>query len=123
MLIDTFDGAKPRFLNRGKKRRSVSTLSIPRASDRGVEWVDYINKAMSKAVYEKLEDGTYSGKIPQTPGVIAFGETLYQCQEELKSALEGWLIVKIRHGDKLPVIEGINLNKKIPVLKEAVVHG
>ena len=25
--FDTFDGAKPRFLNRGKKRRSVSTLS------------------------------------------------------------------------------------------------
>jgi hypothetical protein len=38
--LDTFDGAKPRFLNLGKKRRSVSTLSIPRASDRGVEWVD-----------------------------------------------------------------------------------
>jgi hypothetical protein len=38
--VDTFDGAKPRFLNRGKKRRSVSTLSIPRASARGVEWVD-----------------------------------------------------------------------------------
>jgi predicted RNase H-like HicB family nuclease len=85
--------------------------------------IEYINKAMSKAIYEKLEDGTYSGKIPQTPGLIAFGETLYQCQEELKSALEGGLIVKIRHGDKLPVIEGINLNKKIPVLKEAVVHG
>jgi hypothetical protein len=32
--VDTFDGAKPRLLNRGKKRRSVSTLSIPRASDR-----------------------------------------------------------------------------------------
>jgi len=39
--IDTFDGAKPRFLDQGKKRRSVSTLSIPRASDRGVEWVDF----------------------------------------------------------------------------------
>ena len=39
-MFDSFDGAKPRFLNRGKKRRSVSTLSIPRASDRGVEWVD-----------------------------------------------------------------------------------
>ena len=35
--FDTFDGAKPRFLNRGLARRSVSTLSIPRASDRGVE--------------------------------------------------------------------------------------
>jgi hypothetical protein len=44
ILIDTFDGAKPRFLNWGKKRRSVSTLSIPRASDRGVEWVDFISR-------------------------------------------------------------------------------
>jgi predicted RNase H-like HicB family nuclease len=85
--------------------------------------IEYITKAMSKAVYEKFEDGTYSGKIPQTPGVIAFGETLYQCQEELKSVLEGWLIVKIRHGDRLPVIGGINLNKKIPVIKEMAVHG
>ncbi len=40
--FDTFDGAKPRFLNRGKKRRSVSTLSIPRASGRGVEWVEFV---------------------------------------------------------------------------------
>jgi len=39
--VDTFDDAKPRFLNRGKKRRSVSTLSIPRASGRGVKWVDF----------------------------------------------------------------------------------
>ena len=26
-------------------------------------------------------------------GVIAFGETLYQCEQELKASLEGWLIV------------------------------
>jgi predicted RNase H-like HicB family nuclease len=85
--------------------------------------IEYINKAMSKAFYEKLGDGTYSGKIPQCPGVVAFGETLYQCQEELRSVLEGWLIVKIRHGDKLPVIGGINLNKRMPALKEVPAHG
>ena len=85
--------------------------------------LEYIDKAMSKAQYEKLEDGTYSGKISQCPGVIAFGQTLYQCQEELRSVLEGWLIVKIRHGDKLPVIGGINLNKKMPTPTEAIVHG
>jgi len=28
--------------------------------------------------------------------------------------LEGWLIVKIRHGDRLPVIAGINLNDRMP---------
>ena len=84
---------------------------------------EYINNAMSKSVYDKLEDGSFSGKIPQCPGVIAFGETLYQCQEELKSSLEGWMIVKIRHGDKLPVLGRINLNKKMPSPREVVAHG
>jgi hypothetical protein len=34
--------------------------------------VKYIDRAMSKAVYDKLDDGSFSGKIPQCPGVIAF---------------------------------------------------
>ena len=84
---------------------------------------DYINKAMSDAVFDKLEDGNFSGKIPQCPGVVAFGETLYQCQKELKSSLEGWLIVKIRHVDKLPILGRINLNKRMPSPREAAVHG
>jgi len=85
--------------------------------------IEYINKAMSKAVYDKLEDGSFSGKIPQCPGVVTFGETLYQCRQELISSLEGWLIIKIRHGDRLPVVGRIDLNKRMPVLKEAVAHG
>jgi len=70
---------------------------------------------MKAAVYEKMEDGTYCGKIPQCPGTISFGKTLYECQEELRLALEGWLIVKIRHGDSLPIIGNIDLNKGVPV--------
>ena len=85
--------------------------------------IEYINKAMSEAVYDKLEDGSFSGKIPQCPGVIAFGKTLYRCEQELRSSLEGWLIVKIRHGDSLPVIGRINLNKKMPIPQEAPAHG
>jgi predicted RNase H-like HicB family nuclease len=84
---------------------------------------EYINKAMSEAVYDKLEDGSFSGNIPQCPGVIAFGKTLYQCEQELRSSLEGWLIVKIRHGDSLPVIGRINLNKRMPVPQKAIAHG
>jgi len=87
--------------------------------------IKYIDSAMSKAVYDKLEDGSFSGKIPQCPGVIAFGETLYQCEQELKASLEGWLIVKIRYGDKLPVICKVNLNKRIPTfhVETAAAHG
>ncbi|MDY6839525.1 MAG: type II toxin-antitoxin system HicB family antitoxin [Thermodesulfobacteriota bacterium] len=85
--------------------------------------IEYVNKAMSKAVYDKLDDGTFSGKIPQCPGVVAFGESFFQCEQALRSSLEGWLIVKIRHGDQLPVIGKINLNKKMPVLEGATAHG
>jgi predicted RNase H-like HicB family nuclease len=85
--------------------------------------IEYINQAMSKAVYDKLGDDSFSGKIPQCPGVIAFGETLYRCEQELRSSLEGWLIVKIRHGDYLPVIGRINLNKRMPGPKKAAAHG
>ena len=85
--------------------------------------IEYVDKAMSKAVYDKLDDGTFTGKIPQCPGVVAFGESLYQCEQELRSSLEGWLIVKIRHGDKLPVIGKINLNNKMPVLRGVNAHG
>lgn len=84
---------------------------------------EYIEAAMRKATYEKLEDGTYCGKIPECPGTIAFGGTLYECQIELRSLLEGWLLVKIRHGDHLPVIDGLDLNKGIPALEETVARG
>jgi len=84
---------------------------------------EYIERAMSRAMYEKLEDGIYCGKIPECQGTIAFSETLYQCQSELRSVLEGWILVKIRHGDQLPVIDGLDLNKGIPVLAETVTHG
>ena len=84
---------------------------------------EYLERAMSKATYEKLEDGLYCGRIPECRGTIAFGETLYQCQKELREVLEGWLIVRIRHGDHLPVIDGLDLNKGIPAVAEPVAHG
>ncbi len=84
---------------------------------------EYIRKAMGKAVYEKLEDGTYSGEISECPGTIAFGHTLQECQTELESALEGWVLVKIRHGDDLPVIAGIDLNKMMPKLERIATSG
>ena len=84
---------------------------------------EYIRKAMGEAVYEKLEDTTYSGEIPECPGTIAFGQTLQECQAKLESALEGWVLVKIRHGDDLPVIAGIDLNKMMPKVERIAASG
>ena len=72
---------------------------------------EYVERAMSRAMYEKLEDGTYCGKIPECPGTIALAETLYRCQSELRAVLEGWLLVKIRHGDDREMYGAVLRNK------------
>ncbi|MFQ6062770.1 MAG: type II toxin-antitoxin system HicB family antitoxin, partial [Methanosarcinales archaeon] len=46
---------------------------------------DYVEQALAHAVYEKLEDGTFVGRIPLCKGVLAFGATLQECEEELRS--------------------------------------
>ena len=71
---------------------------------------DYMDSALKYAVYDKLADDSFSGEIPQCPGTIAFGQTLEACRQELKGALQDWLISALRHGDDLPVINGLDLN-------------
>ena len=61
--------------------------------------LEYVKAAMRTANYEKLPDGTYCGKTKKCPGAIACARSLYGCQEELRSVLEDWLIVKLRHDD------------------------
>jgi len=46
---------------------------------------DYVNRLLVHAVYDKLDDGSYTGRIPQCKGVIAFGTTLRECEDELHS--------------------------------------
>ena len=57
---------------------------------------DYVDRAMAQAVYDKLEDGTFAGKIPSCPGVVAFAKTVRDCQAELHSILEDWLLVGLK---------------------------
>ena len=73
---------------------------------------EYIALAMAQAAYDKLADRTFAGRIPSCPGVIAFAVTLRQCEEELRSTLEDWLLVGLKMGHPLPVIENINLNQE-----------
>ena len=73
---------------------------------------EYLNRLMAQAVYDKLEDGTFFGRIPSCKGVVAFGSTLKACEEELRSTLEDWVLVGIKLGHPLPVVDGIDLNRE-----------
>src|SRR5262245_24644319 len=71
---------------------------------------DYVETALSLATYDKLEDGSFSGRIPPCPGVIAFANSLRDCERELRSTLEDWVLLGLKMGHELPVLDGIDLN-------------
>jgi predicted RNase H-like HicB family nuclease len=71
---------------------------------------DYLQKAMEEAEYDKLEDATFFGKIPSCKGVVAFGASLRECENELHSTLEDWVLVGLKLGHELPVVANIDLN-------------
>ena len=72
---------------------------------------EYIRAAMNGARYEILEDDkSFYGEIPACSGVFANASTLAACRDELQSVLEGWIILGLRLGHEMPVIEGIALD-------------
>ena len=73
---------------------------------------EYLDRAMALAVYDKLEDGTFGGRIPPCKGVVAFGTTLRECEEELRSTFEDWVLLGLKMGHTLPVLGNLDLNKE-----------
>jgi predicted RNase H-like HicB family nuclease len=73
---------------------------------------DYVAEALAQAIFEKLDDGSYAGRIPSCAGVVAFATSLRECENQLRSTLEDWILVGLQLKHPLPVIEGIDLNKE-----------
>jgi len=72
----------------------------------------YVECAIAQAEFDKLEDSTFVGRIPLCKGVIAFGETLRECEAELRSVLEDWILLGLKLKHSLPIIDGIDLNEE-----------
>jgi predicted RNase H-like HicB family nuclease len=70
----------------------------------------YIQTAMHQAIYELLDDGTFYGEIPTCPGILSNATTLEACREDLQNVLEDWLILGLRLGHTLPILNDIDLN-------------
>jgi hypothetical protein len=74
---------------------------------------DYIENALDYSEYDMLEDVTFCGRIPVCKGVITFGLTMTETSKLLKSSLEDWVLLGLRLGHNLPIINGIDLNINI----------
>jgi predicted RNase H-like HicB family nuclease len=65
---------------------------------------EYVAQAMAQAQYDKLEDGTFSAHIPPCKGVVTFAASLRECEDELRSTLEDWILVGLKLAHPLPMI-------------------
>ena len=75
---------------------------------------DYMKAALKRAKYEILEDdGTFYGEIPDLPGVWANAKTLEECRDQLEEVVEDWILLGVRFGDPIPILDGIDLNIKM----------
>ena len=75
----------------------------------------YIAAAMAKAEYKILcDDGSFFGRIPGFQGVWANNDTLEECRVELEEVLEVWLLFSISRNLDVPVVDGIDINVKVP---------
>jgi len=71
----------------------------------------YVEQAMAQAVYDKLEDETFAGRIPTCPGVVALASSLRECEEALQSVLEEWILLGLKLHHPLPVLADLDLNR------------
>lgn len=67
--------------------------------------IEYIHEALKRAKYEIIEDEEpYYGEIPGLKGVWATGRTLEECRRNLSEVLDGWIVVRLRKGLRIPPI-------------------
>jgi predicted RNase H-like HicB family nuclease len=73
-------------------------------------YLEYLNAAMKRARFERMESGDYFGTIDGFGGLWASGNTREEAARDLYSALDGWIDVHLRVGrQSIPTIEGVDL--------------
>jgi predicted RNase H-like HicB family nuclease len=72
--------------------------------------VQYCTEALKQASYKRLEDESWFAEIPGFTGVWANAETVEATRDELYEVLQEWLLLKLKDGDLLPIVNGIDLN-------------
>jgi predicted RNase H-like HicB family nuclease len=73
-------------------------------------FAEYIQAALIRAKYETLEDDTYMATVEGLRGVIAIGDTIEECRQDLIGVIEGWIALRLKMGDTIPAIDGIAID-------------
>jgi predicted RNase H-like HicB family nuclease len=69
----------------------------------------YVDGALRRAHYDKLEDGTFCAEVVDLPGVLAAGKTLEECRDHLAEVVEEWVLIRVSRGLAVPPLDDIEV--------------
>ena len=69
----------------------------------------YLSKALERARYEVLEDGSFCATVPGLRGVVALGRGVEECRRELADVVEEWILVRVARGLGVPRLGGVTI--------------
>jgi predicted RNase H-like HicB family nuclease len=72
-------------------------------------YLHFLEAAMNNAQYEKTEDGDWFASIPGLAGLWATGPTIEATRKDLYEALDGWIEVTTKTGNRVPTVDGVSL--------------
>jgi predicted RNase H-like HicB family nuclease len=72
-------------------------------------FAEYIHATLKHAEYTVLEDWIYMATVDPLQGVIAIGDTIEKCRQDLIEVIEGWVALQLRMGDTIPPVDGITI--------------
>jgi len=65
---------------------------------------EYVAKALERAHYRLVDDGTFAATVRGLRGVIATGPSLEACRRDLASVVEEWVLVRVARGLPVPAL-------------------
>ncbi|MCU0726281.1 MAG: type II toxin-antitoxin system HicB family antitoxin [Planctomycetes bacterium] len=69
----------------------------------------YVECALRRARYDKLEDDSFVGEVRGLRRVLATADTLEECRDRLGEVAEEWVLVRVARGLRVPALEGISV--------------
>jgi predicted RNase H-like HicB family nuclease len=69
-------------------------------------FAEYIGAALKRAEYLPLEDCTFAARVDGLKGVIATGQTIEECREDLIEVIEEWITIRLERGLDIPSLDG-----------------
>lgn len=88
--------------SRKPRRCSEQLASHSRSRYRAPVITRYLDRALRRARYREVDDGTFCATVRGLPGVIATGASLEACRDQLAEIIEEWVLVRSRAACAFP---------------------